>query len=379
MSDIVVRPYEPRDQEQTWHVRAMTYNSGRPIPVEQQVYKTSTPYVGEVDGQVVGTFVVMDMTCTRGNQAAWKTGGIAGVAVLPEARQTGVGSAMMRWALRHMRENGYVLASLYAFRESYYRRFGYEVCGTRQKVTCPNSRLPRHKAELPVRRVPYAELDSIKPCYEQFARARGGMNLRSNMHWGRIIIDDQVKTIYAAGDPVEAYVILEHDWTFWQDQPVGELAWTTTRGYESILSALSSIGINKTSVTWYEPSDGLFMTKHVDQGARFEVEKPVMYRLLDLPSAFDQLSSSGEGEFSLSIQDQEIPENNGPWQICYAGGKTRIERCETAELQLDAHTMVQALLGQPSLDDLVRNGMAQDCEPARRLLPPLPVYCMDFF
>src|SRR5579862_6249541 len=121
MSDIVVRPYEPRDQEQTWHVRAMTYNSGRPIPVEQQVYKTSTPYVAEHKGKIVGTFVVIDMTCTRGDRAAWKTGGIAGVAVLPEERQSGVGSAMMRWALRYMREQGYVIASLYGFREPYYR------------------------------------------------------------------------------------------------------------------------------------------------------------------------------------------------------------------------------------------------------------------
>nr|HWA84206.1 GNAT family N-acetyltransferase [Fimbriimonadaceae bacterium] len=146
MSDIVVRPYEPQDQEQTWHVRAMTYNSGRPIPIEQQVYRTATPYVGELDGRIVGTFVIMDMTCTRGSRAAWKTGGIAGVAVLPEARQAGVGGAMMRWALRHMRENGYVLAALYAFRETYYRKFGYEVCGLRHKVTCPTSRLPKIEA-----------------------------------------------------------------------------------------------------------------------------------------------------------------------------------------------------------------------------------------
>jgi predicted acetyltransferase len=357
----------------------MTYNSGRPIPIEQQVYKTSAPFVGEVDGQVVGTFVIMDMTCTRGPAAAWKMGGIAGVAVLPEARQTGVGGAMMRWSLRYMREQGYVMAALYAFRESYYRKFGYEVCGMRYKITCPHARLPRHKSELPVRRILHKDLDQIKPCYDAFAKARSGMNLREPFHWGRIILDDLVRTIYAAGDPVEAYAIVEHDWTFWNDQPLVEFAWTTRRGYESILSFFAALAINKASLTWHEPSDSPFLARHLDQGAKIESEKPVMYRLLNPTAALETLGSHGEGEFSFAMKDSELPENNGPWQVCFANGKTRVDRTQTAELTIDPQTAVQAFLGQPSLADLSRNGSVSLNDAAARLLPPLPVFCIDYF
>jgi predicted acetyltransferase len=357
----------------------MTYNSGRPIPLDQQVYKTSKPYVGEVDGQVVGTFVIMDMTCTRGPAAAWKTGGIAGVAVLPEARQTGVGGAMMRWSLRYMREQGYVLGALYAFKDSYYRKFGYEVCGMRYRITCPQARLPKPNAGLPVRRILHKDLDQIKLCYEAFAKGRSGMNLREDFHWGRIIKDDEVYTVYAAGDPVEAYVILEHDWTFWNEQPLIEFAWSTARGYESMFSVLASVAINKTSVNWQEPADSPFLARHLDQGVKIESEKPIMYRLLNPVAALESMSCEGEGQFSLAIADQDLPENTGPWNVCYGDGKTRVRRADSADIELSAQTAIQAFLGQPSLADLVRNGAARPCEAAERLLPPLPVFCTDHF
>lgn len=377
MSKIVVRPYRPEDQAQTWHVRAMTYNSGLPIPVEQQVYRTATPFVGEVDGRIVGTYVVMDMTCTRGARAAWKTGGIAGVAVLPEARQTGVGSEMMRWALRNLREDGYVLAALYAFRESYYRKFGYEVCGMRYKITCPSSRLPRANSELAVRRVPLDRASEIYDCYDGFARARSGMNLRSEMHWGRVL--GESKTIYAAGEPAEAYAIVEHDWEFWENQPVVEFGWTTMRGYESMLSFFGSLAINKTSATWHEPSDSPFLANHLDQGVKVESEKPIMFRVLDFPGALRQLGSCGAGDFSVSVHDQDLPENDGPWRVSYSDGKTRVDKAASAEIELDTRSAVQVLLGQPSLDDLVRNGLPGEAEAARRLLPPVPTFCVDHF
>lgn len=377
MSELIVRPYEPRDQAETWHVRAMTYNNGQPIPIEKQVYKTSKPFVGEVDGKVVGTYVVMDMNCTRGDLAEWKTGGIAGVAVLPEARQTGVGASMMRWALKNLREEGYIFASLYGFRESYYRTFGYENCGLRLKVTCPNSRLPKHKAPISVRSISNDRIDLIKPCYEAFAKGRSGLNLREDYHWGRVI--DDAKTIYVAGDPAEAYTILEHDVDFWKEQPIVEFAWSTVRGYESILSLFASIGINKTAVTWHEPVDSPFMARHMDQGVRFESEKPIMFRLLNPVAALQQLAAKEEGEFSFGIKDPDLPENAGPWQVCFGNGKTIVKPSAAPEMELDIKCATQAFLGQPSFEDLVRNGIVRDSLAARRLLPPSPVYCLDHF
>src|SRR6476619_1643826 len=125
MPQITVRPFQEEDREAFFHVRSMTYNDGKPIPPEDQVFKTTRGYVGAVDGRIAGVFSVLDFTCTRGTTVV-RDAAVAGVAVLPEYRMTGIGSAMMSESLKLFRSEGIPMASLYAFRESYYRRFGYE-------------------------------------------------------------------------------------------------------------------------------------------------------------------------------------------------------------------------------------------------------------
>lgn len=375
MDRIVVRPYEPPDQAATWHVRAMTYNSGRPVPIEEQVYKTATPFVGEVGGKIVGTFVIMDMSVTRGPEVAWKCGGIAGVAVLPEARQTGVGAAMMRWALRHMREEGYHFASLHAFRESYYRKFGYEVAGMRHKITCPNARLPRFRAPLDVRKV---GVEEVKDCYARFAKRRSGMNLRSDLHWGRIVGPESTLAVYAAGNPVEAYAIVDHVTKFWDAQPIDEFCWTTQAGYESMLSFFGSLGINKSSVSWFEPSDGPFLHRFMDEGVAYSMEKQIMYRVVDFPGAIQMIPARGEGKFTVEVNDPDVPENNGPWEVRSDQGKLVAKAGRSADFALNPARAVQVLLGEPGYASFVRHGDLPESA-ASTLLPETPVYCLDYF
>lgn len=350
----------------------MTYNSGRPVPVEEQVFKTTTPYVAELDGRIVGTFVIMDMICTRGTQAEWKTAGIAGVAVLPEYRQAGVGSAMMKWSLRAMRDQGYVLAALYAFRESYYRRFGYENCGLKLKVTCPHARLPKIRSELPIRKLDSNDYSVIDSCYRAFAGRYSGMNLRDEMHWKRVLSDS--RHIYVVGDPVEAYVILEHDWTFWNEQPIAEFVWSTDRGYKGGLSLIASVGINKATVSWHEPSDSPMLYRHLDKGMEFSIDKPIMYRLLDAKGALESLKTMERGSFSLAIDDRDFPEFGTGWNVSFGSEGVEVTDASNAQMRLTPHQAVQAFLGEPSIERL-----RVDAGDMSKLLPPMPTYCLDYF
>ena len=381
MPQIRVRPFEDSDREAFFHVRAMTYNNGRAIPEEDQVFKTTQGFVGEVDGRVAGVFGTLDFTCTRG-EAAFNDAAVAGVAVLPEYRRSGVGSEMMKWSVRHFREEGIPMASLYAFRESYYRRFGYEVCGSRVKITVPIEVFPRVNPQLPVRRLAQEEAAALKPCYEKFARARSGMNLRTDKHWSRVLGKDT--TIYAAGDPVEAYLLVDHRWQFWEGQEISELIWCSHRGYESILSVMAGIGINKSTVEWYEPSDGPFLGCHMDHGVKVQIERLVMYRATDVPTCLRALKPMGSGDFTLSVSDPIIPENEGPWRVAFTPDGVEVEKTAAADLEMRIGLFTQALLGQPSLADFARNDLIccrnpHALEAALRLLPPSPAYCTDFF
>lgn len=384
MPHIVVRPLQPQDQEGFFDVRSLTYNDGNPIPEERRNFELTTPYVGLRDGVVEGTFVVLDLTCTRGS-AVLPCAGIAAVAVYPHLRRTGVGSAMMTWMIHHARDTGVPMASLYGYREPFYRRFGYEVCGKRVKITAPSYRIPKTAHSLPIRRLKPEDWTQLDPCYTKFATARGGYTLRDEKLWKRVVGENRPLTIYAAGDPVEAYAVVSHNSAFWSTDHIPDVAWTSREGYLALMEILSGLSVNKSSLSWFEPSDSPFYSAFLDQGVEAKIERPVMYRVCDVPGALRMLKTEETGEFTFTVNDEIVPENEGPWRIAFSPAGVEVSEFEgTADLRVNIHRFAQAFLGEPSLADLARNGLVEvqnvnGLRAATQLLPALPVTCADFF
>ncbi len=263
--------------------RSPTTMAIRSHPTGEPLYTilASRTFIAEQNGQIQGACNVLDMTANRGT-AVLNCGGIAGVAVLPELRRSGVGSAMMKWLVRHLRETETPLGSLYAFREPFYRKFGYEVAGRRQKITCPTHRWPKLESLLPIRRLTPADWQLLVPCYEVFAHSRSGLNVRAEWHWKRVLGENRQLTIYAVGEPVEAYAVVSHVTAFWTTDHISELAWSTRLGYEGLLSMLGGLAINKAGLSWFEPSDGPFYADYLDQGVEISIERPIMFRVNDV-------------------------------------------------------------------------------------------------
>jgi predicted acetyltransferase len=381
--DIEVRALRDEDREGYYDVRSLTYNNGTPIPEDRRVFKHTRPFVAEQDGQIKGVYGILDLTCTRG-EAVLKCGGVAGVGVMPHERRSGVGKAMMRSCVRSLRDEGIPMASLYAFREPYYRMFGYEVAGKRLKITCPMERMPKVPSELPLRRLKPAEWLELDPCYRSFCHARSGMSLRDEKLWKRVLAENRELTIYAAGDPVEAYVVISHSVGFWETDHVSEFVWSTPRGYMSLFDVLRSIGINKKALSWFEPSDGPFYQAHLDEGVDVSLARPIMYRVCDVPVALSLLRPHGEGRFSICVKDELVPENEGPWLVTFGGGQVAVSRSESFEIEMDSQRFAQAFLGEPSIETLARNGFvsvssASALAEAAKLMPASSTYCLDFF
>jgi predicted acetyltransferase len=375
---LTVRPFEDRDLDGYYYVRDMTYNDGQPTAPEKRGNFTTHPFVAEQDGRIMGAFNIVDLTCTIGDRGTLKCGGIAGVAVAPEFRHLGVGSAMMRWSIPYMKSQGYQIASLYAFRESFYRKFGYELCGHRIELTVPAHRLPRIKPELPVRKIAWDDPSALQACHKAFCRRYSGMNFREAWHWKRVL--DEKKSIYVVGDPIEAYAILEHSWEFWVPQWVNEVVWSTARGYRSIIAVLSQICINKTSLGWYEPSDSPYLQTFRDAQVDAKVVRPVMYRLLDVPGCFEAVAGTPAGALSLSLEDELIPENSGNWRVESDGKETTCDRVESADLQGDVQAWTLALLGDPGVDrGFIEEKEAGALARASQVLPKERAYCLEFF
>ncbi|MEZ0327382.1 MAG: enhanced intracellular survival protein Eis [Fimbriimonas sp.] len=383
MSAVSVRPVQEADLEGYYDVRSVTYFNGDPVPPEWRVFKHSRGFVAEHEGQIKGTFNILDFTCTRG-EALLKCGGVAGVAVLPHERRSGVGKAMMEYWIRQSREEGIHLASLYGFSERYYRQFGYEVCGKRIKITCPGLKLPVMQNGLKLRLLNPEDWQQIDACYQSFAHARSGLSMRNEKQWMRILSENRPLKIYVAGDPVEAYAVVSHKVDFWSTDHISEVGWSTAEGYAGLMEILRGLAVNKAALTWYEPSDSPFLTAHLDTKVEIAIDRPIMFRVCDVQAALSALRPEKFGQFSIRVRDELIPENEGPWGIAYIGDKLNVQRVDSGDLEIDIKHLAQAFLGDPSFTDLMRNGFVkvnnqEAIIPATRLFAPLPVYCPEFF
>lgn len=380
MSKVVVRPVEESDREGYFSIASMTYNDGLPYPPERQESRFGVErYVGLVDGQVAGILSVLPMNATRGG-ALVPCGGVAGVGVAPERRREGVGGGMMNGLVCRLREQGVPLASLYAYREPFYGRAGFAVVGKRLRITVPTHRLPRVKTTLPVRRLTPADWRLLAPCHAAYAHARSGVHVRSEAMWERVLNENRPLAIYAVGDSVEGYVAVSHRTEFWAEQWLSEVVWSTPQGYEGCLDLMHQVAINKAGVAWYEPSDSPFYALYLDQGVEAKVERPVMFRVNDVPGALRRLKPDAEGETRLRIVDDVAPENEGPWRVRFSPEGVQVEPCEGHDVAMDVRRFAQAFLGEPSLADLFRLGVVEgDPSVLERLLPPSPTLCGDFF
>jgi predicted acetyltransferase len=379
MSALTLRPLQGEDRSEFAKVLGVVYNDGRPFEDDSLDEEWRAAYSAHYEGTLVGGLFVLDMVLSRG-AARLPCGAIQAVAILPDARGSGLGTALMRESLRAMRDSGKLITALYAFREPFYRKTGYEVCGKRMNIVCPAHRLPNMLSDLPVRRLGPDDWRVFAPCHEAFASARSGVHSRTEPMWKRFLAESTPNTVYCAGDPVEGYVALCHKTAFWVEQAISEVCWTSQRGYEACLSILRLVAINKTAVSWYEPSDSPFLGSYLDQGVEARVSRPAMFRVLDVPGALRALQPAGAGEFRLQVQDSDLPENTGPWHVRFSPSGVEVSPADGADFEIDIKRFTQLFMGEPGVKELVRNGQVpSEAMAVELLLPDTPVILGDFF
>jgi predicted acetyltransferase len=380
-----IRAYSANDRAQFTSLLAIAFRSGQPYDADVPFPgEEASAFVAEQDGKLAGGFRIRHMTVTC-REALLRCGGISSVAVAPEYRQRGVGSAMMTWALAHMRARGWQVTALHAFRESYYRRFGWECAGRRVQITCPQWRFPRLTCGLPVQQLRLEDWAALEPAYRTFAMAYSGMALRKSLRLSRITTSSgNPALVYAVGEPIEAYAVLRLAPRTASNQEIAELVWATSAGYQALLATLSALCVNHDSLTWFEPGNGPFLSQWADRGIEATLLNPAMFRVLDVPSTLAMLPAAGSGTFTLAIDDEHLPDNHGPWRVVCTPEEVQVERSDTAEVRMHIRQYTQALLGEPSFADLVQHGLvsstsARAVRDAAAFFSAWPTYTIEFF
>ncbi|MBS1705106.1 MAG: GNAT family N-acetyltransferase [Armatimonadetes bacterium] len=375
----------PEDLDLYRKVIQVVYNRDEVVSAERVPLNKGELVGIAVDGtEVLGGFMAIPYELSRG-EAFFKTGGIAAVGVCPEARTGGLGGDLMRFALTEMKKAGYELAALYAYRDWYYRKFGYEVVGRRWQVKCPPHRMPIVEQELPVRKLTADQVEELSPCYEAFSRMVAGCHKRDAQAW-KERLGEKVPMIYAVGDPVEGYLWTHMPGGFWDDLEIGELVWSTRRGYESLLAFMRGLAINRGNMIWMEPSLCPILNSHWDQGMTLSLHRQAEMRIIDPQSALSKLRSDAEGDFSFEIEDK-VGIASGAWKVRYSPAETQCERLPEGtvpDLKFDERSFIQSLMGEPNLADLIQCGRVHVNRPAAvraalGLMTPMSCWCSEFF
>lgn len=384
MEGLVTFVLQPQESHRFHRIWEFVYNKGNALPEGRSwTYEGDLVLGVEVDGKPAGAAILGRHDVNRSG-ATLKMGAVAEVGVLPEYRLAGVGRELMRLALETMKDQGMHLSCLYAFREPYYRDMGFEVSGIRTEIKCPGHRLPNPPVTLPLRQILLEDHHLLKPCYEAFARMHNGATLRTDAQWRRRF-GIRPPIIYAVGDPIEAYFWTQMEGWFWEDLSLGEVVWSTSRGYESLMGALNGLCINRTALTWFEPEQGPFAAQYLDQGMSITASRWTMWRVLNVPTALESLRTSESGEFVVAISDELIPENNGPWRVEFSPDAVRCTQTDApADITAPIASWSQAFLGSPSLMRLAELGKIHSNSPeklrvASTLLSANSVVCTEFF
>lgn len=380
-----VRLAEEADREPFGHVRSMVYRGGAPVGENEKLIRPdSSGYVVEHDGRVVGACLSIGMTCNR-QEVVWRCSGVAAVGVLPEHRGTGAGLELVKGVVRETRKTGFDFSALYPSKASFYRKAGYEFAGVQYEVSCPAPLLPRIADPMPMRQLEPKQFDRLVACYELFASRFSGMNIRNPLQWEMQMGGENPFAVYVAGDPVEAYVAVRHVADFFVPQPIREFVWSTRRGYEAGLALFAGLSFSKSAVVWDEPSTSPFLAEWFPTGCAVKIGRLAMYRILDIPRALQKLRPHGAGEFVIAVADDVLPENRGPWRVVWSGGEVDVTpTTQEPDLTTDVGAFSQALLGEPSAEQLVGQGRIrlnshQATAALVELLPRNPTYCLDYY
>jgi predicted acetyltransferase len=169
-------------------------------------------------GDILGHAFLFSLEAWFGGRCV-PLGGIASLAVAPEARGQGIGSALLEHLHTVALARGDALTVLYPYRQAFYARLGYAPANRAHRLRFSPSALSRTAPELAVRVAHGGDREGLALCWDTRARAGTGWLVRSERAWSARLSDDRRTWLVADGaDGPEGYVA----WSLSQPEPEGE-------------------------------------------------------------------------------------------------------------------------------------------------------------
>lgn len=341
--------------------------------------------VAVLAGEVVGGAVLLPMGQWFGERSVPMTG-VAGVAVAPHARGRGVATALMRASLAEIADNGVGLSTLFASTQALYRSVGYELAGSRYRMTLEPGRAESMPRELDLRSIGESDRATVRELYARHARELNGHLDRNDYIWHR------VET--ARDKPVMSYLV-EHDGA---PEGYAHLTLRTTTGDRQELFVKDAVALTARAarrllrlladhraladraVVFGGPVHP-FCCLLPEASYELTLAHHSMTRVVDARAALEARGypRALQAELVLDVDDSLIAKNRGRWLVEVADGRARVQRARggTAGLKLGARGLAALFTGFANARVLERvelvRGAPAELETAEALFAgPLP-------
>ncbi|MBN1476149.1 GNAT family N-acetyltransferase [Candidatus Sumerlaeota bacterium] len=326
--------------------------------------------VAEESGRLLGSATVIPMEMWwAGNR--WPTGGLASVAVAPEARRQGVATRLCGAAVDRLRERDVPLCLLYPFETEFYTALGWSLVGLRREVTLRPSALPTGERGEVVWLDPRQDANALMRCHGEWLEQRGVGLVRHPAIWSRIFDQPWQWFGIRDGDRLDGYVAMYDDRdpvTICHTLRVGEIIALSSKSQRALTAFLHD---QQAQVDWVElslPAEtpveamvssprtpgqtdlgcGNFLCSQICTGA--------MVRVLDWNRLMADMASIGtwlRGSLEIGLR-------RGPhWRLNMDGRWIEVDQGDADNtLTADEATLTKILWGVLSLSDAVAWGLA---------------------
>lgn len=346
-----------------------------------------------VDGTLAAKLDLLPLRAFVGG-VSFAMGGIASVATWPEYRRQGLVASLLRKSLSVMRENGQTISLLAPFSFAFYRRFGWEHCIDRKRLTVEVGQLPA--------RTPYAgqfersrDLSALRAVYDAFARRHSGMLDRDERWWQKQVLQDERLTVAIYRDKylkpaayaiysVKERILTVRDWAV-RDESGRRALWSFLAQHDSMIN----------SVKLFAPVSDRLAARLENPRIGQEIEAYFMVRIVDVAAflalyPFRESVRQEAGEkFLLRISDDVCPWNDGLFELTPGQSASRAVRVQPPVragvpiIECDVQTLAVLLFGYMPAEELMQMWRLKgDRGTIVRLADHLPAqepYLADFF
>lgn len=371
-----IRMLEAADLASAWELSRLAFGGERQPPPAPLHGRPGERSWGAFDG--AGRLVAQAEDRQQGHWFGGRlvpASGVAGVAVAPHVRGTGLGRRLLTALLGAARDRGAVISTLFPTTSGPYRRLGYEEVGALVWTALPTAALAATRRSPAVRLRPAetADVPALLEIYRTVARMGAGLMERSGPLF----------------DTTPDAVLAGHDGITVAEDETGDIegyaSWDRGRGYDTSgrLSVPDLLGLTAPATTallamlgtWAsvaptlhlrlpDPDPATLLAAVV--GASVASRQPWMLRLLDAPKAVAARGwpAQVDGSADLLLHDDVCPWNDGPHRLVLEGGHGTLVPGGRGEVQLSARGLAVLYAGGGDPGLLRRAGLLAGGEPS---------------